>query len=113
MDSDEIIVAAKRARAQAMRRGDGGLWRRSLRLPDVAHARVQDVVGVGAGEVAVVAEVKAGALGDRGVGAQPEHTPSRGADAPNVVKASAGAPANARRHRPRGVGESWLQPSRT
>ena len=75
VDRSEVIVAATRARAQAMRRGRASLWRGLARLPDVAHARAQDVVGVGAGEVAVVAEVQAGALGNRRVGAQAQHHP--------------------------------------
>ena len=79
MDSAQVIVAAKRARAQAMRRGLASFWRRLARLPDVAHARVQDMVGVGARQVAVVAEVKTRALGDRVLAPSPSTTPSRGA----------------------------------
>ena len=42
-------------------------------LPDEAHAGVEGVVGVAAGEVAVVAQVDAGALGHDGVGAEAQH----------------------------------------
>src|SRR5689334_2955963 len=41
--------------------------------PDVAHAGAEHVVGVAAGEIAVIAQVDAGVLGDAGVGAQPQH----------------------------------------
>ena len=68
-----LPAEAKRARAQAMRRWMAALWRRLAGLPDVAHAGVQHVVGVGAGEVAVIAQVDAGVLGDLCVGAQPQH----------------------------------------
>src|SRR6185312_13033096 len=70
MDAAEILLAARQARARAMRRAMAALWRRLTGLPDVTHSDVQRTVGVGGGEVAVVAEVDAGALRHCGVGAQ-------------------------------------------